>query len=166
MNYLYRLFGLFVLTLAFFLNSIIICPAANALLRQHHETSGVLKYHAQDSLKDKQGNAWQVVLFPENTVDGETKYYLRLVGFPGLVEFVHPQSLEILTSEGKIEIAPDIFADKAPANNVGQYDLTEILPKLGERNLKLSVILQGNNQLSLKIPKAIATEWQWLTRDM
>lgn len=152
MNHLYRLFGISVLTLAFILNSFIICPAAYAVLRQHHEASGVLRYHAQDSLQDKQGNAWQIVLFPEDTSDGKTKYYLRLVGFPGLVEFVHPQSLEILTSEGKIDIAPDIFADKAPANNVGQYDLTKILPKLKEKNLKLSVMLQGNNQLSLKIP--------------
>jgi Protein of unknown function (DUF3122) len=159
-----RLFSLLGLVCLLLFSSIPICPSAEAILRQHHETTGLLRYHTQHSLQDKQGNAWQVVLFPETKAEGTTKYYLRLVGFPGIVEFVHPQSLEILTSEGKILIASDVFIDRAPANNVGQYDVTEILAQLPEAQLKLSVPLKGDRSLSLQLPKAIAIEWQWLMR--
>ena len=77
-------------------SSLTICLPATALLRQHHETPNVLRYHARDSLKDSDGNTWQVVLFPE-TSQSNTTYYLRLVGFPEINSFTHPQSLEILT---------------------------------------------------------------------
>lgn len=76
-------------------SSLTICSPATALLREHHESPGVLRYHAQSSLKDKQGYTWQVVLFPSPVSDNViTKYHLRLVGFPGIAEFIHPQPLD------------------------------------------------------------------------
>jgi Protein of unknown function (DUF3122) len=141
--------------------------AAPALLRQHHETPNVLRYHAQDSLKDRNGNTWQVVLFPDNTQGEQTSYYLRLVGFPGLNSFSHPQSLEILTSQGKVLTAPDAYAQSAPAPNVGQYDLTSIISQLsGKQSLTLSTPLQDNQELALKIPSAVLVEWQLLTQEI
>ncbi|WP_036480932.1 DUF3122 domain-containing protein [Myxosarcina sp. GI1] len=141
------------------------CLPANAVLRQHHETPGVLRYHAQDSLKDKQGNAWQVVLFPDK--QAATKYYLRLVGFPGLVKFAHPRSLEIITSEGKVLTATDAYANSAPANNVGQYDVTEIISQFPQKgSLKLVITLQSDRDLSLKISQQILTEWQLLAKEI
>ncbi|MEN9870083.1 MAG: hypothetical protein RLZZ171_1071 [Cyanobacteriota bacterium] len=140
---------------------------APALLRQHHETPGVLRYHAQDSLKDRNGNTWQVLLFPENNQNEQTTYYLRLVGFPGVNSFNHPHSLEIITSQGKIFTATDAYAQSAPAPNVGQYDLTSIISQLpAKQSLKLSVPLQDNQELALKIPPEVITEWLLLTQEI
>ncbi len=164
-----QFFAVFCLSLAILLisGSVIFCPPATALLRQHHESPGVLRYHAQDSLKDKQQNTWQVLLFPDGQNNQTTKYYLRLVGFPGLAEFIHPQPLEIITSQGKILTAPDAYATSAPAPNVGQYDLTKIIPQLPNTGtLKLVTILENNRDLSLKITKPILTEWQLLAKDI
>jgi Protein of unknown function (DUF3122) len=137
-----------------------------ALLRQHHETPDVLRYHAQDSLKDRNGNTWQVLLFPD-TQGEKTTYYLRLVGFPGVNSFDHPQSLEVLTAQGKVLTAPDAYAQSAPAPNVGQYDLTSIISQLsGKQSLKLSVPLQNNQELALKISPEVLVEWQLLTQEI
>lgn len=166
---------LFAVTLFFILSSIvtwgIFCPSATALLRQHHETANVLRYHAQDSLKDRDGNTWQVILFPDNSQSQNTTYYLRLVGFPGVNSFNHPQSLEILTSAGQIFTASDAYAQSAPATNVGQYDLTAIMSQLankqtGKQSLKLSTPLQDNKELGLKISPAVFAEWQLLTQEI
>lgn len=139
---------------------------ATALLRQHHESPGVLRYHAQDSLKDRDGNTWQVVLFPDYT-QGEIIYYLRLVGFPGINAFKHPQPLEVLTSTGKIFSLKDVYAESAPAPNVGQYNLTSALGELSaQQSLKLSTPLENNRELALKIPSEVLTEWDLLTQEI
>ena len=143
--------------------SITICFPAVAVLRQHHESSEVLRYHVHNSLQDQQGMTWQVVLFPEYQSDLVTKYHLRLVGFPGIAKFIHPQPLEIITASGQVLNAADLIAVPSPAPNVGEFDLTDILPILPEKgSLKLSAILQGNHDLSLKIPESTVIEWQWL----
>ena len=157
---------LFNLILVFTLVSGFICSPATALLRQHHETPNVLRYHAQDSLKDRDRNTWQVLLFPDKTHTPAT-YYLRLVGFPGVNSFIHPQSLEILTSRGELFTVTDTYARAAPAPNVGQYDLTEIVSLLPTKgSLKLSVPLQSDRELALKIPHEVLTEWQLLVREI
>jgi Protein of unknown function (DUF3122) len=148
---------------------------ATALLRQHHETANVLRYHAQDSLKDRDGNTWQVVLFPDRSQGSTTTYYLRLVGFPEVNAFIHPQSLEILIAEGgelvnnqgKILTASDSYPHSAPAPNVGQYDLTPILTQIPEKgSLELSLPLAQNRKLALKIPSEVLVEWQLLTQEI
>ena len=142
------------------------CFPAAALLRQHHETENVLRYHAQDSLKDRFGNTWQVLLFPDKQ-STTTTYYLRLVGFPEVNSFIHPQSLEILTSQGEILTAADSYPKAAPAPNVGQYDFTPIIDRIPNKgSLKLSIPLAQNRELALKIPSEVLTEWQLLTQEL
>jgi hypothetical protein len=161
LNFLVTLILVFIISWGLF------ASPAPALLRQHHETPDVLRYHAQESLKDRNGNTWQVLLFPDHTQGEKTTYYLRLVGFPGINSFQHPQSLEILTSEGKVLTAPDAYTQSAPAPNVGQYDLTSIVSQLSaKQNLKLSVPLQANQELALKIPAKVIAEWQLLTHEI
>ncbi len=158
---------LFNLILIFTISSLSICFPATALLRQHHEMPNVLRYHAQDSLKDRDGNTWQVILFPDSLKTSETKYYLRLVGFPGIKSFNHPQSLEIITSQGNVLTAADAYPQSAPAPNVGQYDFTPIMLDLPSKgSLKLAVVLKENNELSLKIPNQVLTEWQLLSKEI
>lgn len=158
---------LFNLSLIVILSFSVVCLPATALLRQHHETENVLRYHAQDSLKDRDGNTWQVLLFPDNLQSAKTTYYLRLVGFPGVNSFIHPQSLEILTSQGKILTARDSYGESAPAPNVGQYDLTSIISEFPRKgSLKISVPLKQNRELALKIPNEVLDEWQLLTQEI
>ena len=163
-RFLTLLFNLFlVFTVAFCAN----CLPVTALLRQHHETENVLRYHAQDSLKDRDGNTWQVLLFPDNTQSSTTVYYLRLVGFPGVNAFIHPQSLEILTDKGKILTATDSYSQSAPAPNVGQYDLTPIVSEISDLgSLKLSIPLKQNREFALKIPQEVLVEWKLLTKEI
>ncbi|HHP7230260.1 MAG TPA: DUF3122 domain-containing protein [Xenococcaceae cyanobacterium] len=143
-----------------------IAPAL-AVLREHHQTSEVLSYHVQHSIQDRQNRAWQVILFPEDIKQKNSQYYLRLVGFPGLVELVHPHYLEIITDRGNVLMAADVFAESTPAANVGQYNVTEVLPQLPEKgsvNLVISIAKANfsSQDIMLKIPSSILTEWQWL----
>ena len=162
-----RLLGLlFNLALICTLSLTFTCSPATALLRQHHETENVLRYHAQDSLKDRDGNTWQVLLFPDKQ-NTPTAYYLRLVGFPGVNSFIHPQSLEILTSQGEILTAADSYPESAPAPNVGQYNFTPIVDRIPNKgSLKLSIPLTQNRELALKIPLEVLTEWQLLIQEI
>lgn len=162
-----KLFLLISLAALFWLSSSFLIFPASALLREHHQSPGVLRYHAQHSIKDRQQRAWQVILFPEDLQSAEIQYYLRLVGFPGLVEVNHPQPLEIVTSEGNILFAPDMFAQSSPASNVGQYDVTKILSQLsfnGSLKLVFSVTKPEDSlqDIALKIPQPILIEWQLL----
>lgn len=145
-------------------SSLTICSPAAAVLREHHESPGVQAYHAQSSLKEQQGYTWQVVLFPEPVSDNlVTKYHLRLVGFPGIAEFIHPQPLKIITASGQVLNAADLITISSPAPNVGEFDLTDVLPILpGKGSLKLSTILRGERDLYLSIPESTLIEWQWL----
>ena len=166
---IYRFAAVLLLNLAIFsvFSFTVICPGAIALLRQHHETPDVLRYHAQDSLKDSDGNTWQVILFPDRLKTPDTTYYLRLVGFPGVKSFSHPQPLEIITDRGDVFTVVDAYAESAPAPNVGQYDLTTIIADLPRQgSLKLAVTMQGNQELALKIPREVLTEWKLLTKEI
>lgn len=139
---------------------------AIAVLRQHHDAPGIVRYHAQASLRDELGYAWQVVLFKQLTLGQPTRYNLRLVGFPGMAELIHPQPLEIITASGQLLTASDVFAQEAPAPNVGQYDVTDILAQLQSTNfLTLGIPLKGKI-LSLNIPQSLVVEWQLLATEM
>ncbi|MEL6928457.1 MAG: DUF3122 domain-containing protein [Cyanobacteria bacterium J06600_6] len=163
-----RCWNLLSLSLLVLMISWAVCtPAAMALLRQHHETPDVLRYHAQDSLKDSEGNTWQVLLFPDYTQGETVVYYLRLVGFPGVNAFKHPQSLEVLTAQGRILMVKDAYSESAPAPNVGQYDLTSLVKQLSaKQSLKLSVSLAENKKLALEIPQEVLLEWELLVQEI
>ncbi len=141
--------------------------SAHALLRQHHDSPGVLRYHSQVSIKDNKGYAWQVLLFKQNYNSAVKDLRLRLVGFPGVFEIAHPQALEIETTAGKLLLASDVYALTAPAPNVGEYNLTDVLPKLPTTDaLKLHVPLKSEQPLVLNIPNSVVTEWQWLVTEI
>ncbi|MEB3182212.1 MAG: DUF3122 domain-containing protein [Nostocaceae cyanobacterium] len=141
--------------------------SADALLRQHQDAPGVMRYHSQVSIKDDLGYSWQVVLFKLFLPGEPTSINLRLVGFPGVVEFTHPQSLEILTAKGKLLTAADVYAEKSPAPNVGEYRFTDVLNTLSStERLKLFLPLRGVPPLVLKIPEVVVLEWQWLVTDV
>mgnify|MGYP001796003477 CR=1 FL=1 len=140
---------------------------SKAMLRQHHDAPGVLRYHSQVSIKDEQGYTWQVLLFKKINPGAKQDLNLRLVGFPGVFEFFHPHSLEIVTASGTLLNASDVFATSSPAPNVGEYNLTHILPKLITiESLKLNLPVSGKEKKTLEIPESVVVEWQLLVTEV
>ncbi|MEM7555072.1 MAG: DUF3122 domain-containing protein [Cyanobacteria bacterium P01_A01_bin.84] len=163
-----RLFNCFLLIIFLTVAGCALFPnCALAMLRQHHDAPGVLRYHSQVSIKDDNGYSWQVLLFRKNKLGEKEDINLRLVGFPGVYDFSHPQDLEIITSEGKLLNATDIYAEVSPAPNVGEYSFTRVLPELWNnksanfKSVKLLLPLQGEKSLNLDISSDLVTEWQW-----
>ncbi len=140
---------------------------STAMLRQHHDAPGVLRYHSQVSIKDKQEYNWQVLLFKKINPGVKQELNLRIVGFPGVFEFSHPHSLEIVTKSGKLINASDVYATSSPAANFGEYSLTDVLPKLTKiESLKLNLPLLGEEKKILEIPKSVVSEWQLLVTEV
>ncbi len=157
----------FVIVILVFIGIGFTTQESTAMLRQHHDAPGVLRYHSQVSIKDKQGYSWQVLLFKKINPGAKQSLHLRLVGFPGVFEFSHPHSLEIVTANGKLLGASDVFASSSPAPNVGEYDLTDVLPQLTTiQSLQLNLPLLDKEKFILKIPKSLVIEWQLLVTEI
>ncbi|MGK7932922.1 MAG: DUF3122 domain-containing protein [Microcystaceae cyanobacterium] len=154
---MYRLIVLFLLILTLFCG---FSAPATALLRTQHESPTQILYQSRHSLRDSQGETWQVVLFKRTKNNQIISIELRLVGFPDLVIFRHPQPLVIVMAD-RILSAPDQFAKTSPAPNVGQYDFQPIWPQLlRSQTLELDLPLDTSNPKTLKIPYPVMLEWQ------
>jgi len=124
------------------------------------EAPGEILYRSQQRLTDSSGNSWQVILFKQVQSGQAALINLRLVGFPGVTELVHPQSLRITTPTGDTLTANDVFLDEAPAPTIAQYDFKDILPNLPIESLKLSLPLVGDRFINISVPRFIVQEWQ------
>ncbi|MGK7876054.1 MAG: DUF3122 domain-containing protein [Xenococcaceae cyanobacterium] len=152
--------GVLVLLILIGLGSFTTPPAA-ASIRQMEEAPGQMLYQSRHTLRDDGGNSWQVVLFKRVKPDGSTSVNLRLVDFPGTAEFAHPQPLTITTNIGEVFKAEDMFATKAPAANVGQYDIKDILPRLPtDLPVRLLLPLKSNQSVEMQVPSVVVLEWQ------
>jgi hypothetical protein len=78
----------------------LIIPSAEAAIQQLEEAPGQLLYQSRRSLKDQHGNRWQAIAFKRSRADGRAFVYLRLVGFPGVVEIDRTQPVKLLRSLG------------------------------------------------------------------
>ncbi|MEB3217393.1 MAG: DUF3122 domain-containing protein [Nostocales cyanobacterium 94392] len=157
----------FVIIILLFIGMGLNIQESAAMLRQHQDAPGILRYHSQVSIKDKQKYSWQVLLFKKINPGAKQDLMLRLVGFPGVFEFAHPHSLEIITAGGKLFSADDVFADSSPAPNVGEYNLTNVLPKLTTiESLQLYLPLLGKQKKILEISKSVVIEWQLLITEI
>jgi hypothetical protein len=131
-----------------------------AAVRRMEEAPGQILIQSRHSLTDEQGNSWQVVLFKRSSTDGSCMIHLRLVDFPGLADFAHPHSLKITTNAGDSWEAKDMFAEKSPAANVGEFDVEDILLELPIRKLNLALPMKDNTFTQLSIPAEVVLEWQ------
>ena len=134
---------------------------AIALVQKTEETPGQILYQSRHNVRDSRRNSWQVILFKETKTNQPDTINLRLVAFPGVAEFAHPKDLQIATSNGQNFTAADIFENKSPAPNVGQYDFSAVLDKFPEAYfLKLSLPIVDEQSLILNIPPSWVEEWQ------
>jgi hypothetical protein len=134
---------------------------AFASIRQMEEAPGQVLIQSRHTLKDDRGNSWQVVLFKRTKADSSSTIHLRLVDFPGLADFAHPQPLTITTTnKGDSLKAEDVFAEKAPAANVGEFDVQNVLFQLPATKLNLSLPMKSDRSTQLSIPPEVVLEWQ------
>ncbi|PPS43296.1 DUF3122 domain-containing protein [Chroococcidiopsis sp. TS-821] len=124
------------------------------------EAPGEILYRSQQRLQDSSGNSWQVILFKQVQSGQAPLVNLRLVGFPGVAELIHPHPLQITTSTGEILTANDVFLVEAPAPTIGQYDVKNILPQLPAESLQLSLPLAGDRSIDISVPQFVVQEWQ------
>lgn len=131
-----------------------------AAVTQIKDTSGEIIYRSQQKLEDESGRVWQVVLFKRVYPGDPVSVNLRLVGFPGTEELIHPQPLKITSATGQIWTAADMFLDEAPAPTIGQYNLKDILPQLPTQKLNLGVPLPGEKFINISVPTFVVKEWK------
>jgi hypothetical protein len=132
-----------------------------SLLKEQQESQGQMLYQARHSLRDSRGRSWQVVLFKRIKMGEVKNLHLRLVGFPDQVRFIHPGSLKLSTAQGEVFLAGDVFAAQAPAPNVGEYEMKDILPHLfPSKSLELNLPLEQPETIAVPLP--VLLEWQTL----
>lgn len=134
---------------------------AVAAVSQMEEAPGQILVRSRHTLRDETGKSWQVVLFKRVTAGEVESLNLRLVGFPGVADLTHPQPLEITAANGEVFTATDRFLTGAPAANVGEWNLLEILPQLPKNSpVRLSLPLGQNQSLKVRVPLPVVLEWQ------
>ncbi|WP_414752811.1 DUF3122 domain-containing protein [Anabaena sp. CCY 9910] len=132
---------------------------ANAAANPSEAASKEILYRSLTKLDDQSGHVWQVVLFKQVYPGQAETVNLRLVGFPGSAELLHPQPLKITTATGKVLTAADVFLDEAPAPTIGQYDFKDILPQLSIEPLVLSISLPSDT-INISVPQRVVQDWQ------
>lgn len=138
---------------------------AIAAITRLESVPGEIIYRSQLKLEDKSGHIWQVILWKQIYPGHPSTVNLRLVGFPGSAELIHPQPLRITKATGEVLIAPDVFLDSAPAPTIGQYNFQDILPKLPVESLLLSIPLPGEKFINISVPQSVVKEWQTVLKD-
>lgn len=133
-----------------------------AALTHQEEAPGEILYRSQQRLNDASGKSWQVILFKRVYPGHVTSVNLRLVGYPGSAQLLHPQPLRITSTTGKVWKATDIFLESAPAPTIGQYDFKNILPELPTDDLLLSLPLGRERFVNIVVPESLVQEWQKL----
>lgn len=150
------------LLLCLILTFLVTIPA-DAVIRETHESSNQILYQSRQTWRDNSNNPWQVIFFKRIKGTDTPQINLRLVGFPELIEFAHPQPLTLKIRENLIIKVPDVFASEkeAFAPNVGQYDFTPIIDRLESNNFWwLELPLKNESSIRIKIPYFLLEEWQ------
>jgi len=92
-------------------------------------------YQSRQAIQDQRGDRWQLIAFKRIRPDGRTSMELRIVGFPGTVQFDRGRSLLLTPSLGPALTAPDTSSaafsdDVVPQPHISQYDIQAALPQL------------------------------------
>jgi len=140
-------------------SSLVWASPSYASIRQQEEKPGQILYQSRQSIRDSHDQTWQVILF-KRVKDGEVKQVdLRLSGYPEQTHFLHPAELEIFLGDRRLAEAPDQFATEAPAPNIGQFNLSQILSQL-PMNQPVMLALPLEDPVTIQIPVAVLLEWQ------
>lgn len=134
---------------------------AMASVHTYPEGSGQVMYRSLQSLRDGSDNAWQAILFKRIKSGQVDDLHLRLVGFPGITELAHPSPLQITTGTEKAWTAVDVLVGSSLPNNVGEYDLLQVMTQLDKNTpLRLSLPLKSQQIVDLLVPPFAVQEWR------
>lgn len=142
---------------------LLLTQPAYAIVRESKIPPNTILYKSIQTWRDTDKNPWQVIFFKEIKGDNKPRINLRLVGFPDLFEFAHPQPLIIKIREDLTLQVPDVFASdqESFSPNMGQYDFETILNQLESNNFwLLELPLKDGDFSTIKIPYFILEEWQ------
>lgn len=134
-----------------------------ASVHVYHERPGQTTVRSQQSLRDRNDHSWQAILFKRYRADGLEGMYLRLVGFPGVVNVDPQQPLTIDTGTSLTWQAHPKLDPPTPAlpNNTNQYDIADVIADLQQAiPLTLAVPLQGNAPSKIVVPPYAVQEWR------
>ena len=149
-------------------------PVALANVTQHIEAPGQSIVKAQQTVRDQDGSAWQIVVFRQIYPDHFDPLYLRLVGFPGAqtVDREQPLTLSasrllppktILTlpfdpgSSTRNQISPESY--------VTQYGFESMIGELAaDSDWQLEVPMAGSRAATLKVPSYLIQEWMMVAQ--
>ena len=166
MSYLFRPFilGITLLAVIFGLNGIIPQPAKAEISKLQEDKSQVV-YQSRQKLFDRYDQTWQAIAFKRIEGDSANHFKIRLSGFPGAAEIVHPHPLIITTPTGETFQAKDVseeaFVDEAPAGNIGQYDFEPIISKLPtELEVIFSLPTADEKEIQLAVYPLSIQEWK------
>lgn len=138
-------------------------PALAKIIVQEEAPQQVL-LQARHRLEDNKGNLWQIVLFKRTTEGIIKDFNLRLVAFPDTVNMKHPAPLLLQTISSEDFKAQDLFSEKAPGNNIGQYDVAEILPQVIDEKSLILEIPVTEEDLFIRVPYPVMLEWQEIVK--
>jgi len=149
---------------------LVVCSSlpAFAAMTQIEEYPGQMLYQSRQKLRDQTGNYWQAIAFKRIHPEGSAIVSLRLVGFPGTVEFDHTQPLTLKTSMGQTltakDISSEISSDTPTPANVAEYDIKSILRQLKpEIPIQLTLPMVTGSTIKLQIPFTAIQEWQTIS---
>lgn len=137
-----------------------VTPAALASVHTYPEGADQVMVRSLQTLRDRDNQAWQVVLFKRVKANQVSHLNLRLVGFPGGAELEHPRRLKITTGTEKTWEAAESNTAATIAPNVGEYDLREVMRQLDSNTpLKLQLPVKGQDK-ELVVPPFVVQEWR------
>lgn len=140
-------------------------PPAQASVHVYHERPGQTTLRSQQSLRDRNDRSWQAILFKRYRGDGLEGIYLRLVGFPGVVDVAPQKPLLIDTGTSLQWRATPKLDPPTPAlpSNTNQYDVAAVIDELQKAiPLTLMVPLEGKAPSEIIVPPYAVQEWREL----
>ncbi|MEM8807201.1 MAG: DUF3122 domain-containing protein [Cyanobacteria bacterium P01_G01_bin.38] len=140
-------------------------PLSLASLHTYHEQPGQTTFRSRLSLRDRNDRAWQTILFKRYQGETLEGIYLRLVGFPGLVELDPQPSITVLTGTDLQWTAPPQLdpQTKQLPSNASQYDFYAVITGLtNDIPLEIKVTLKGDRKATIVVPPFAVHEWREL----
>nr|WP_259720037.1 DUF3122 domain-containing protein [Synechococcus sp. CS-1328] len=136
---------------------------AMAQLHAHPDQNGIPVVRSLESLRDLDGQSWQVVAYRQGPVGGPL--ILRLVGYPGKVRLDHPTSLQVVSGRLSWQLTDVTLASSALAGDgraaAAEFDLEPLLADL-QQNRPLRLQLRGVFT-ELPVPPYVVAEWRSLS---
>jgi Protein of unknown function (DUF3122) len=133
---------------------------AIASIHTYPEGQNRVMFRSLQTVRDRADQAWQLVLFKRVNGVRTESIHLRIVGFPGQTQFIHPSGLKIATSTAAA-IAQDALPNPSPfPANVGEYDLQDWMMHLTSNSPLHLQLPTPKPEVELVIPPFIVKEWR------